>query len=323
MLRTHLYHAAHRTLAVGDESLIDTWSADAQTRIWLDVSGTLSETDAELLRDRFGLHPLALQDAARDRHPPKLETFEDHTFMLFKELNAEAEGIDGRTIQLAVFVGERFMITRHSGASRSIERLDEELQARPQLFLSGINALAVRLVRLMTERYLNILLRLEMRLEELETVLLEHPDDTTLTELVAIKSDLVRLRRVFHYHVNVLADLRGGLVPGFSPEDDHAINDLYEQQERIRSLADLYYGLASDLADGYISVASHRLNQIMRILTIITAIFVPLSFLAGLYGMNFEHIPELRFRGGYYLLLGVMFSIATTLLIIFRRKRWL
>ena len=98
---------------------------------------------------------------------------------------------------------------------------------------------------------------------------------------------------------------------------------MYEHQERAGSLASLYYELASDLIDSYISIASHRLNQIMKVLTIITAIFVPLGFLAGIYGMNFENMPELHSRSGYFILLSVMAGIAVTLLAIFRKIRWL
>ena len=99
--------------------------------------------------------------------------------------------------------------------------------------------------------------------------------------------------------------------------------DVFEQQERASSLASLYYELASDLADGYISITSHRLNQIMKILTVVMAIFVPLSFLAGIYGMNFENMPELQSESGYYILLGLMSSIVAILLLLFRKKKWL
>ncbi|MFT4854519.1 MAG: magnesium transporter [Bacteroidia bacterium] len=103
----------------------------------------------------------------------------------------------------------------------------------------------------------------------------------------------------------------------------HEFNDTYEQLERTSSLTRMYYDLSDDLINSSISMASHRLNGIMKVLTIITAIFVPLSFLAGLYGMNFEVMPELRFEYGYYALLGLMLFVATSLLVIFRIKRWL
>jgi magnesium transporter len=111
-------------------------------------------------------------------------------------------------------------------------------------------------------------------------------------------------------------------LAGFSDALEHELNDVFEQQERANSLTTLYYELASDLIESYISIASHRLNQVMKILTIITAVFVPLSFLAGIYGMNFENMPELHSASGYFLL-GVMAGIALLLLFIFRKMRWL
>ena len=111
--------------------------------------------------------------------------------------------------------------------------------------------------------------------------------------------------------------------PQVPAERVHEIRDVFEHQERANSLATLYYEVASDLIDGYISLASHRLNNIMKVLTIVTVIFVPLSFLAGIYGMNFEYMPELKSHSGYFMLLGVMSTIVATLLFVFRRKRWL
>jgi magnesium transporter len=183
--------------------------------------------------------------------------------------------------------------------------------------------LALRLCRIMVDRYLGILLALEPRLEELEDEILSSPRDELLGELAGYKSSLKKLRRIFAYHQQVFSALRNGDYPLFGAEIVHELNDVYEHQERAVSLSGLYYELAVDLVESYISLASHHLNQIMKVLTIVTVIFVPLSFLAGLYGMNFENIPELHARYGYFILLGVMVGIAVTLLALFRKKRWL
>ena len=137
------------------------------------------------------------------------------------------------------------------------------------------------------------------------------------------KANLKRLRRIFLYHEQMLRELRSHSHQGFRPEISHELNDVYEQQERANSLTLLYYELASDLIDGYLSLASHRLNQIMKVLTVVTVVFVPLGFLAGIYGMNFANMPELQSRSGYFILLGVMATIATTLLLNFRKRKWL
>jgi len=144
-----------------------------------------------------------------------------------------------------------------------------------------------------------------------------------LAELIGYKTDLRKFRRVLVYHVQVFSELMNNPPPQVDLEHRHEIRDVYEHQERASSLASLYYEVSSDLIEGYISLASHRLNNIIKVLTIITAIFVPLSFLAGVYGMNFEYMPELKSRGGYYILLGIMASVATILILVFRRMRWL
>lgn len=310
-------------ITVDDDDCLGRWNTDPAKHIWLHIEGALSETAQELLREKFQLHPLALQDASRDRHPPKLEVFSDHTFLLFKPLSQDTSDTDFSTIQFAMFVGGRFLITRTSGPSKSVTLLRKELEEGSFEYELTPDALSARLMRLFVLRYLDILLKLEPLLEDLEDGLLEQSNDNVIAEVTGYKSDLKKLRRIFLYHERILNALRNERHPGFTTGRAHELNDVYEQQERASSLTLLYYELASDLIDGYLSLSSHRLNQIMKILTIVTAIFVPLSFLAGIYGMNFENIPELRSPQGYFILLGVMVSIAGALLIIFRKQRWI
>jgi magnesium transporter len=323
LIRTILYETAAGRIVQGGEELVQQWKNDPQSIIWLDIGNHAADATARLLQDEFGIHPLAVNDALRDRHPPKFEAFDGYTFLLFKGLSADSGDIDCSTIQLALFIGERFLLTRHSGESPSVERLREETGEDSSRMARGPAALALRLARIMVDRYLNIILALEPRLEQMEEELLDSPRDEMLAELGTYKSDLKKLRRTFVYHQQVFTDVEALGLPGFAGTIKHEINDVSEHQERVNSLTTLYYELASDLIESYISIASHRLNQVMKILTIITAVFVPLGFLAGVYGMNFDNIPELHFRYGYFILLGVMAGIALMLLFIFRWVRWL
>jgi magnesium transporter len=213
--------------------------------------------------------------------------------------------------------------SENAGPSPSIDRLWRELQRDGSLFAGGPDALALRLSRITVDRHLKRLLELEPRLEDLEQEIVATPRDEILAELIGYKTNLRKFRRVLLYHVQIFHELLNELPPQIRPERIHEIEDVYEHQERASSLATLYYEVASALIDGYISVASHRLNNIIKVLTIITAVFVPLSFVAGVYGMNFDYMPELKSRLGYFVVLGVMASIATTLLLVFRRRRWL
>jgi magnesium transporter len=172
------------------------------------------------------------------------------------------------------------------------------------------------------DRYLPIMLQIESRLEAIEEQLLERPDDRLLTELMEYSSQLKRLRRISAYHEKSLASLR------IHDKSRHGMSgarliDLFEQAERLHSLATLHYEITSDLINGYLSLSSHRLNKVMRLLTVVTVLFVPLTFIAGVYGMNFTHMPELGTRWGYFVVLGVMMTLAVTLLLVFRRKGWI
>lgn len=323
MIRVLLYRAASGELAVGDESLLMPDQRSAGDLIWADFSEHDPTAEAQLLRDTFGLHPLAIHDAQRRRHQPKIEFFRDSIFVLLKGLGPDASDFDFATIQIAMFVSADCFVTRHSGPSPSIDRLWREVQADPSLFQHGVDGLLLQLSRISVDRYTNRLLTLEPRLEDLEGEIIARPKDEYLAELMRYKTDLRQFRRVLVYHVQVFSELLNHSSDFMRPDKQHEIRDVYEHQERASSLATLYFEMATDLIDGYISLASHRLNNIMKVLTIITAIFVPLSFMAGIYGMNFDVMPELKSRYGYFILLAVMGSVATALLLIFRRKRWL
>ncbi len=323
MIRALLFDLAKQELQCGGDELVQIWRDNHQTLIWVDFSEHDVEYEKKLMTDTFGLHPLAVQDAQRKRHPPKLETFKDHTFLLLKELADESRDFQFFTIQLAIFIGQRFLITRHWEESPSVDQMRNEAENKPRCFVDGLDAIAIRLGRLAVNRYLNILLKLEPRLEELESTIVDKPSDDILAELISLKTELKKFRRVFIYHQQIFADLKNTSCPEIRKEHIHEIVDVYEQQERASSLAGLYHELASDLVDGYISVASHRLNNIMKILTIVTTIFVPLSFLAGIYGMNFQNMPELQSSSGYFILLSVMAAIILVLLTLFRKFRWI
>ena len=323
MIRTVLHNPSTHEISIGDIKLLETWKKEPEAFIWIDFFDHPKESAIQIMHEDFGLHLLAIQDAQVARHPPKIESFSNYTFLVLKGLSAGAEDIQFSTHQLAIFTGERFVITHHAAPSPSIEQLLKNIEHDRKLPSQGAAELVLRLCRMVIDRYLKILLDIEPRLDEMEDEVLQHPQDSILAELLSYKTDLKKFKRIFQYHEFVFLQLCNKTFPGFSEELAHEINDVYEQQERAKSLAELYYELASDLAEGYISVSSHHLNQIMKVLTVVISIFVPLSFLAGIYGMNFEHMPELHSRSGYFILLAVMLSLALASLVFFRKKGWL
>lgn len=322
MIRAVLYDPAESKLREGGAELIDAWQASPTAQIWAVVADEAPEAERRLLAERFGIHQLAITDALRERHPPKIEPFRDNTFILLKGLDAESKSLEFGTIQLSIFVGERFLVTRSTGRSVSSERVFAELvkgEIPPDISRA---ALALRLCRTVADRFLPLLLAVEKRLEEMETEMLEKPSDELLAELVRQKGDLKRVLRILQYHAQVFTSARS-TTPVQLADHDHELTDVQEQLDRLLSLARLYYELTDDLMNGYLSLSAHRLNQIMQTLTIVTVIFVPITFMAGIYGMNFEHIPELGYKNGYFFLLGGMLTVVVGILALFYQRGWL
>lgn len=321
MIRVFLYDPATAASKHGGAELISLWRQSRESIAWVDIENEGKGEEEKLLAD-FGVHQLAIQDALRPRHPPKIERFDNYLFVLLRGLDADSEGIDFGAIQLSMFIGERLLISRHREKSLSANWLYAKLQRDASLMNDGAGPLAIRLANRLARRYVEILLELEPRLDEIEEEMFQRPGDELLSELTRYKSRLRKLTRIASYHERIAAQLREMDDPLLGKSLKHEIVDLYEQVERTQSLASLYYQIANDLTDGYLGMSSHRLNRVMQILTIITVIFVPLTFLAGIYGMNFENMPELATRNGYFVVIGIMLVIAITQIIYFRRKRW-
>jgi magnesium transporter len=311
------------TLISGGVELVEQWRSDAGAFLWLDIVDERASDEEELLTD-LGCHPLAIQDAQRDRHPPKFEDFDKFSFLIYRGVRTVGEALNIETVQIGFFVGTNLLITRRNGPSFGVERVwsdpahIEEL-ADPAILMSHI-------LKYSAHVYLEAVLDFETRLSEIEDSMSVRPDDTLMQELIGYKSSLRKLRRIFNYHERILDTLLkepGNYIDTSEEELRHAIQDIYDKFERLRSLSALYYDICGDLIEGYLSISAHKLNRTMQVLTVITAIFIPLGLMAGIYGMNFDNMPELHSANGYYILLGVMFSTAVVLLLLFRRKGWL
>ena len=322
-MRATLYDPKQGKLLEGGVELVDEWERCPESLLWLMIEADDPQAEEALLSSRFKIHRLAVTDAMRDRHPPKIESFEDYTFMLLKGLDATSStSLRFTTIQLSLFVGDRFLVSRGSRRSVSSEALLKELlngEIEPDLPRA---VLAFRLCRKVFDRFLPILLQLEERLDSMEEDLLRHPSDDLLGQLVRQKSDLKRMLRVLQFHRQIF-DYHRADAPHHLAGHKHEKRDVEEQIDRHLSLARLYFELSDDLMNGYLSLSSHRLNQIMQTLTIVTVIFVPITFMAGVYGMNFENMPELGVRNAYFVLLGLMGLVVTGILSFFFWRGWL
>jgi len=323
MIKTFLYDRSTGEKRKGGEEALTEWESNPDLWIWVDLDNEDQQRESTMLQQTFGVHPLVIADAQRKRHPPKLELFEEYFFLLTNGVKVSDDDVDFKTLQIAFFVSDRFMVTRHADQSGSIDTIWAGVEGADVDVGRGSAHLAYRVLRRVSDRYSELVERLESRLEPLEDEMFENPRDALLEDLMSYGRNLKRLRRIFTYQKSLFARLSGKSHPFIGKEERHEFIDAFEQTERLESLTGLYKELTDDLMNGYISITSHRLNGIMKVLTVVTVIFLPLTLLVGIYGMNFEHIPELKFHNAYFVLLSVMGAIAVGLLLLFRKMRWL
>lgn len=321
-MQSVLFDPNDQSTQFGGDELLVAWKKQTDSFIWIDLC-EYHETEERPILEGLQLHELAIQDALRKRHPPKLESYSEHEFLMLRDLEETDNPLELEFFPLSIFIKSRILITRHRKKSDSTEWLRERIEKEPEIVAEGAAALALRLANHLSRRYVKILIEFEPRMDNLETEMFDKPNDDLLSEITKFKSRLRYFRRNTNYHKLIAVTLKEEPPARFDRALSHQIVDFYEQVERSQSLAGLYYDVLTDLSDGYLALSSHRLNKVMQILTVITVIFVPLTFVAGLYGMNFEYIPELGFRGGYFVVLGFMAVAAIIQLILFRRKGWL
>jgi len=197
--------------------------------------------------------------------------------------------------------------------------------AHSENLLVSPGLLGTRIMRYSVGRYLDCILAFEPYLNELEDKMQDKPSDETMRELITYKSRLRKLKRIFSYHERLVTNILKDVPQMLIDEDgdiEHALQDLFERCERLHSLCAMYYEICGDLINGYLSISSHQLNNTTKSLTVITSIFAPLTFIVGIYGMNFDYIPELHWHYGYYYSLGLMTVIASAFGT-FAYKKWM
>lgn len=323
MYRAILWNQDCEILETGDERLVERWRSDETLRIWVDAYDNKIKAEKEFLQKNFAIHDYAISDAQRARHPPKLEIFNSTEIVLLKELQEEGTKDLSNTIQMAIMTGDRFIVTRRTGHSSVVNSLWSKISTNRVTQLKAPRTVALGFCQHIADIYISRLLTTEEHLDDIEQKMYLSPNDKLLATLIGYQTQLRKTHRTLLYHKQIFSHSNLAEYGRNKDIDDVHWNNVYEHTERSYSLALLYYELSSDLIEGHISLTSHRLNQIMKVLTIITVIFVPLSFLAGVYGMNFEFMPELKYKYSYFIILGIMLSLASLLLILFWRKRWL
>lgn len=302
--------------------------------LWVELNGLADTAMLQALGERFGLHPLALEDVLNLGQRPKVEPYENHLFIVVQMLSVNGTEAPARE-QIALFLGPGFLISiEEDPLTDTFQPIHERLRSgRGLIRRLGPDYLTYALIDAVVDRQFPVLEALGDALDDLDTELVRHPSRQHVHRLLECKRTLVHLRRFVwpgREVVNALLHDESGLV---QRETKVYLRDCYDHTVQIMDLIESYRDVAAGNMEMYLSSVALRTNEIMRVLTVVSSIFIPLTFLAGVWGMNFQaeksgeplpwNMPELRHPYGYPLCLLFMLAIALVQLAYFRKKKWL
>ena len=298
---------------------------DEKLTIWVDLENPPEDDDRAVLADIFNFHPLVIEDCRAERHHPKAEEFPDYVYFIMHGVTAETVSERFHTIELDFFLGRNYVVTYHHAVFRSINNVKQKVRASPVTCQRGPAYLLYQILDQLVDYYSPVLDDFDERINRLEDEIfaLKNPDNRILEEIQNLKRSVLRLRRISQKQLNILYRISHGEFKMVDPEMLPFFRDIYDHLVRITDLAENYRDLIGGALDSYLSVVANRTNDIMKVLTIFSAIMLPLTVIAGVYGMNFENMPELKKEYGYFTVLGVMAVVAISLVLFFWSKGWL
>jgi magnesium transporter len=297
---------------------------DRPSITWINVSGIAEVANLEKLGECFGLHPLVLEDILNTDQRPKLEDYDDYLFIVLKTIRYDQDAGDIKAEQVSLILGNNYVLSFQEANGNIFAPIRERLvTAKGRIRKAGADYLAYALIDLIVDQYFVVLEQFGENIEFLEEEVVSRPTPDTLREVHRFKNDMIILRKSMWPLREVVSRLERKEFPLLKDDTALYFKDVYDHAIVAIDTVETYRDILSGMMDIYLSSVSNRLNEVMKVLTIIATIFMPLTFLAGVYGMNFKHMPELEWPWGYYLLLGVMALVALSMLIYFRRKKWL
>ena len=298
---------------------------DSPSVTWINVDGLHKEKVLEQLGECYGLHPLMLEDILNTEQRPKTEDFREYLYIVLKMFYHDAKGGAIITEQISLILGRNFVISFQEGLEGDIfNYVREHLKnSMSRIRKMGTDYLVYSLLDAVVDNYFVILEKLGENIESIEDELVTNPRPSTLQTIHSLKRDLILLRK----SVWPLREVVNSLTRGESPLINSAtllyLRDVYDHTIQVIDTLETFRDMVSGMLDIYLSSVSNRLNAVMKVLTIIATIFMPLTFIAGVYGMNFKYMPELEWHWGYHAIMALMLVISLLMLWFFRKKKWL
>lgn len=308
--------------AVNPEELAHFRSTSSVT--WISVNGLQDVGLIEKIGKLFGIHPLVLEDILTTDQRPKMEDHGEYLYMVLRCFATEAGVQELKAEQVSLLVGPSYVISFQESGQDIFRSIRERINsAGGRIRKEGADYLAYSLLDTVVDNYFLVLEELGERIEDLEDALVARPERDALQKIHVLKREMLFFRKALWPLREFVAVLSRGDSPLLKETTVPYIRDVYDHTIHAIETLETYRDIVSGMLDIYLSGVSNRMNKVMKVLTIISTIFMPLTFIAGLYGMNFRYMPELEWRWGYPAVLALMAAVSAGMLTVFRRQKWL
>jgi len=296
---------------------------DTETVTWINVDGIHQVEVLEKLGNCFGLHPLVQEDILNTDQRPKMEDLESYIYLNMKMLSFIDAEKDVKVEHVSMLIGPTFLISFQEDVGDIFDPVRERIRKDGRIRKFGPDYLAYALIDGIVDNYFVVMEKLEERVEELEEELVLHPSQESLSRISQLKKDMIFLRKSVWPLREVINNLEHSESPLIKETTAIYLRDVYDHTIQVIDTLETLRDMVSGMLDIYLSGISYRMNEIMKVLTLIATIFIPLTFVAGVYGMNFRYMPELGWEYGYFTVWVVMIGMVVLMLFYFRKKQWI
>jgi magnesium transporter len=297
---------------------------DKPTVTWINIDGLQEVGVVEKIGTHFGVHPLILEDILHTGQRPKAEDLGDYLFIVLKMIYHDENEDEIMGEQVSLILGQNYVISFQEREGDIFNPIRERIRnGKGRIRKGGADYLAHALIDAIVDHYFVILEKLGEKIEFLEEELVTNPTPETLQVIHTLKRNLIFLRKSVWPLREVISGLERGESPLITEPTGIYLRDVYDHTIQVIDTIETFRDMVSGMLDIYLSSVSNRMNEVMKVLTIIATIFIPLTFIAGIYGMNFKFMPELEWHWGYPMLLIIMLLLVGFMLMYFRRKKWL
>ncbi|WP_439151766.1 magnesium/cobalt transporter CorA [Winogradskyella sp.] len=314
--------SAEETILLNIEEAASYKETDSVT--WINIDGLKHTKKIESIGKQYDLHPLVLEDIVNTSQRPKIDEYEDYLFVVLKMLYYDK---DEKIVveQVSIVLGKNYVLTFQESEDDVFSIIRERIRLGNGR-IRGLKSdyLMYALIDAVVDHYFHIIETLGNKIEDLETELFAgNARDNINIEVQQLKREILKVRRAIFPLREIINRIEKGEHQLIFKRTITYYRDIYDHLIQVSENIDIYREMIWSLMDMYMTTISNRMNEVMKVLTIMSSIFIPLSFLAGLYGMNFKYMPELEYRYGYFVLLGVMLILFISLLFYFKRKKWI